>query len=404
MLMLGIGAVLPWNMFINANSYFVDYKLPQSNDTTVNHYRSNFLSFVGVSAIGPNFLLQLWNLFHHGGSGSFKMRIVATSVIEIMLMCVTIILAVLDSTGWPAYFFFVTMATVIVLNMAGGVFQNSAIGVAAKLPMSYTNAIVTGMSLGSTFAALASIISIAISSGPQTAAIVFFSIVLVYLVILMGLYWSLHRNSFYRFHDSKLDDATVICPRCEDPVIHSSLSEQIHVYMAVFVKCWPQCLNTFLVFFVSFSIFPAVQADIVSVDGLFSRLYFAPITTFLTFNFFAVMGNLFVCDMFKKPGPKYLWIPITLRFLFMPFFLFCNYQPLNGRSVPVWITSDWVFWFGNMLFGFTSGYFSSLSMIYAPKSVSAAQAPVAAMMVGFALIAGCFAGAMITFTWPLLVR
>jgi equilibrative nucleoside transporter 1/2/3 len=31
-------------------------------------------------------------------------------------------------------------------------------------------------------------------------------------------------------------------------------------YLAVLKKCWPQCLNVFLVFFVTLAIFPAVHS------------------------------------------------------------------------------------------------------------------------------------------------
>ncbi|KIH52910.1 hypothetical protein ANCDUO_16979, partial [Ancylostoma duodenale] len=27
------------------------------------------------------------------------------------------------------------------------------------------------------------------------------------------------------------------------------------------------------------------------------------------------------------PKPRFLWIPVVLRMLFIPFFMFCNYQP-----------------------------------------------------------------------------
>jgi equilibrative nucleoside transporter 1/2/3 len=147
-----------------------------------------------------------------------------------------------------------------------------------------------------------------------------------------------------------------------------------------------------MVFFVSLSVFPSVQADIESTGTLFSHDYFAPVTTFFTFNFFAMSGNI-VCatDKIPKPGPKYLWIPVFLRLLFIPFFLFCNFNPEN-RAWPVLIPNDYVYWVGAMLLGFTSGYFSSLCMMFAPKSVKPEDAEMAGMMAAFFLIFGIFSG------------
>ena len=67
------------------------------------------------------------------------------------------------------------------------------------------------------------------------------------------------------------------------------------------------------------------------------------------------------------------------------------------------INSDWLFWEGSVLLGFTSGYFSSLSMMYAPQSVAKEEAQIAGMMAGFFLIFGIFAGVSITFVWGPLV-
>lgn len=172
------------------------------------------------------------------------------------------------------------------------------------------------------------------------------------------------------------------------------------LYKQVFLECWPQCLNTFLVFFVSLSIFPAVSAQISSIDEIFGPSYFAPITTFLTFNVFAVLGNLFAND--KLFTPQNLWIPISMRLVFIPLFLFCNYRE-GTRRVPVLIKSDWVFWLLSALLGFTSGYFSSLSLMFAPRIVKPQNAQVAGMMAGSAVIVGIFAGVCITFLWPVFI-
>lgn len=162
-------------------------------------------------------------------------------------------------------------------------------------------------------------------------------------------------------------------------------------------------------FFVSLAVYPAITVAVQPMDDKFfgtvekTNDYYAPVTTFLTFNLFAMLGNLLVNDKIPKMGPKYIWIPITARILFIPFFMLCNYQP-GARAWPVWFESDWLFWEGVLLLGLTSGYFSSLAMIYAPKTVEAEHAPIAGMMAGFFLITGILAGLCITFMWGWLVQ
>ncbi|KAA0185903.1 hypothetical protein FBUS_04828, partial [Fasciolopsis buskii] len=58
----GIGFLLPWNVFINAREYFVDYKL----NTTLSleaDYRINFMSYLGFAAHFPSLCFAAWNTF-----------------------------------------------------------------------------------------------------------------------------------------------------------------------------------------------------------------------------------------------------------------------------------------------------------------------------------------------------
>lgn len=75
--------------------------------------------------------------------------------------------------------------------------------------------------------------------------------------------------------------------------------------------------------------------------------------------------------VYIQPGKKYLVIPVILRLAYIPLFLLCNYQPANTeRILPVYIYSDWVYLAIAVTMGFSSGYLSSLSMMYCPKYVS----------------------------------
>lgn len=53
----GIGTLIPWNMFINAQSYFEDFKL---NGTS---YRNMFVLAIGLSSQIPNVVFNWMNIF-----------------------------------------------------------------------------------------------------------------------------------------------------------------------------------------------------------------------------------------------------------------------------------------------------------------------------------------------------
>jgi equilibrative nucleoside transporter 1/2/3 len=114
-----------------------------------------------------------------------------------------------------------------------------------------------------------------------------------------------------------------------------------------------------------------------------------------------MIGNL-IPNWFQRPGPKYLWIPVTLRLLLVPFFLFCNYKEAT-RQWPVLIGDDYMFIVGGVVLGLSTGYFSSLSMMYAPQCVEGEEKPTAGMMAACFLILGIFMGVNSSFALSAIV-
>lgn len=54
--------------------------------------------------------------------------------------------------------------------------------------------------------------------------------------------------------------------------------------------------------------------------------------------------------------------------VFIPLFLICNYHPIGvTRLMPVLIQNDYIFWILGIVLGLSSGYLSSVAMMYAPR-------------------------------------
>lgn len=176
-------------------------------------------------------------------------------------------------------------------------------------------------------------------------------------------------------------------------------------YWRIFKQAFPQLANVFMIFFVTLGIFPAVHSDIKILDKdnfPFSEK-FTMITCFLTFNVFAMLGSL-ATSWCKWPSKRYLVWPVLLRFAFIPLFMFCNYLPLGvERSLPVLITNDWVYWVIAIAMSVSSGYLSSLAMMYAPSCVDPQYAQTAGMFAAASLITGIFSGILFSGWCPWLV-
>nr|CAG4643995.1 EOG090X076T [Lepidurus arcticus] len=363
----GIGTLMPWNMFITANDYFVKYKLSEDYTGVKSEYASNFLAYLGFAAQIPNVFFSWINIFVQIG-GNLTTRIIGSILIEVCVFIATVVLAMLDSSQWSGVFFWMTMASVVVLNMAGGIYQNTVYGMAAKLPFKYTGAVVLGSNISGTFTAIINIVSIAVAPNARTAAIYYFITALFVLLACFDTFFALPLNRYYRYNEARI-------ARQEEDKHALALSQHKATpstpYWFVFKKCFPQCFNVFMVFFVSLAVFPAVHANIAISDEHFfiPPRYFIAVTCFLTFNSCAMVGNM-IPALFTWPGPRFLWVPVMLRVLIIPYFMLCNYQPPDVvRALPVLIHNDWAYWIMAIFLGLSSGYFSSLAMMYCPRTV-----------------------------------
>ncbi|XP_075228905.1 equilibrative nucleoside transporter 2 [Lycorma delicatula] len=393
----GVGTLMPWNMFITAQPYFLDYKMSRNYTGIDSNHATYFLSYVGFASQIPNLVFNWLNIFIQIG-GNLTSRIVWSIIVEVLAFVFTVILAMIDTSAWPDGFFWATMLTIVVLNMANGVYQNTVYGMAAKLPAKYTGAVVLGSNISGSFTAIINMLSLWIAPNARTAAIYYFITALFVLLTCFDTYFALPLNRFYRYHEL-LSQKEAQDKKKENAGVPVSTP-----YWKIFKQCFPQCLNVFMVFFVTLSIFPAVHAAIQRSSKDFfitDDQYYTGVTCFLTFNFCAMVGSS-LSALFTWPRPKLLFVPVVLRLLFIPLFIMFNYNPRSATRVfPVFINNDWVYWGVAVAHGLTSGYFSSVAMMYCPRTVEPQHAPTAGMFAAASLITGICFGLMfsVVLTW-----
>lgn len=393
----GIGTLMPWNMIITAKSYFVDYKLAESYTHVNSTYGTYFLPTIGIASQAPNILFNWLNIFINLG-GNFTSRVVWSILIEVIAFLFTVLLVMVDTSAWPGIFFALTVATVVILNMANGIYQNTVYGMAAKLPLQYTGAVVLGSNVSGTFTTIISILSQVFAPSARTAAIYYFITALFILLACFDTYFALPFNRFYRYHEL-IHEKKQKMKKSVD--VHSKTP-----YWKIFKQTSPQLFNVFFIFFVTLAIFPAVHADIKLYDTanfIIPADYYMSVLCFLTFNVTAMIGS-WLSTFFAWPGKRTLVIPVILRALFIPLFLFCNYQPKDlTRVLPVLITNDYAHWVIGASMGVSSGYLSSLAMMYCPRMVEPQYASVAGMFGAACLITGVGAGVLFSFVMPWIV-
>lgn len=322
-------------------------------------------------------------------------------------------------------FFTLTIITIIVLNGANGVYQNSIFGLASELPFKYTNAVIIGNNLCGTFVTLLSMSTKAVTRNILDRSFAYFSIALITLVFCFISFHILKKQRFYQFYSTRAERQRAKNEEAADN------EGKMANYIATFKEAFPQLINVFLVFFVTLSIFPGVMMYV--KDEKKGGTYDFPLPReFITklvnlkkkLNFRELLHGCYhipsiqrVClhrinrrrekamgkclwklteiKSLLQPAPNKLWIPVYLRLLYIPFFIFCNYLP-ETRTLPVFFESTWLFIIVAASMSFGSGYFSGLSMMYTSKTVDPSKAQVAGMMAGFFLISGIVSGLIFT--------
>ncbi|XP_047525398.1 equilibrative nucleoside transporter 1 isoform X1 [Pieris napi] len=379
----GLGTLTAWNMFITAKDYFVSYKLANAPV-----YASNLMPYIGWAAQVPNLIFSWINIFVEIG-GDLTTRIVWSLCLEVVMLVVTVIFAMVDSSEWPVIFFWVTMVTVFVLCGVNAIFQNSVYGVSARLPPQYTGAVVLGSNIAGTLVVFLNWASDEFTQNHRTSAIYYFICGIFVLLICFDTYFALPLNRFYRYHVTLQERTLQVNPTL---ATNNPPVKQKTPYGLILRQGFIQFYNVFLTFFVTLTVFPSIHSDIKPMSTDFFGNQFTRITCFLTFNAMAMIGSI-TASLWQYPTPRWLSVFTTLRILFIPLFLLCNYQPLGKqRTLPVLINNDWVYWVMAIVMGWSSGHGSSLGMMYIGGTVAPEHAATAGMLGAAMLVTGIVSG------------
>ncbi|KJH48628.1 nucleoside transporter [Dictyocaulus viviparus] len=399
-LLHGIVVLLPWNMFITiAPNYYVNYWFTVDGNKT--SYAKSFMSALGITAQIPNFSMSLISVMQIIG-GSLMFRIAGPLALNCLNVAVILALVIFQDPNVDAmqWFYIVSLAIAMLMNASNGLYQNSIYGLAADFPPAYTNALMVGNNVCGTFISILSIVeTICFPHNYKTVAIIYFSISLAVLVLCEILLLLLTRlltttfslKDFYKYYVLKGQKS-----RLDQRTTRPSLSQ----FLEAFKMCWMQLLSVFLVFFVSLAVFPTVLVGTVPNkkgepwNSAISRDLYPGVTTFLNFNLMAAIGST-LASFIQFPGPDKLLVVAMARLLFIPYFMLCNYN-VDDRVMPVFFENEWFFIIGNTIMAFTSGYYSSLGMMYAPKVVPDSLSKTAGMAAALCIVTGVMVGVAFT--------
>ncbi|XP_049939857.1 equilibrative nucleoside transporter 3 [Schistocerca serialis cubense] len=406
--LLGMTTLLPWCFFITADDYWM-YKLRDVNQSSFEIYdldidqksdlQASFTAYLSVASTVPNTLFLVLNsLLSH--RISLKIRMVGSVSIVVLLFIETTVLVKIDTDNWQEIFFIVTLATVVVLNIASAVLQGGLFGIVAKFPSRYITAVVSGQALGGIFAALAEIVSLCIGATPVNSAFVYFMIADGTLILSLIAYLVLSRSVFFQYFTKEKEAVSTL--QYEPATIEAIDRQPVREisYKTILSKMWVYGFSVWMTFFVTLSLYPSVTVLINSTKkgngSAWNDIYFVPVVAYLIFSLCDYIGRI-TAGILKWPrGSAWLIGLISiLRVVFIPLFLMCNAHPRH-HGMPLLINSDVYYIILMVIFGLSNGYLANITLICVPRVVDAAEQETASSMMAAFLGLGLACGSALS--------
>jgi len=429
---LGIGTLLPWNMFISVAAYWghkfrtietnatLETELPE--ETTIyddaeddstddlspgpNKLQNAWNGYLAVAAMVPNVTFLILNaVFGH----KFKTqpRLIVSLIMVIISFTFTAIMVWVDTDSWQQEFMTLTLVSVAFINTNAAIFQGGILGVAGKFPPQYMGAVFGGQAVGGIFASGCNVVFLALGASAVMSGFFCFVTSVVFLLTSLVAYLFVTRSEFYQHYlgeksqsedqEKKPEDSKLLESKGDSPV---SVPVTVNP-LRVLLQISPYAAAVLICFLVTLGCFPAITVQAVSTmdkETAWAGTFFIPVGCFLLFNIGDYLGR-FLAEMIQLPKPSKLgsWIVLGLsiaRFAFLPLFLFCNVNPTQRNLTSVMFESDVAYIMIMLMFSVSSGYLATICMMSGPQMVRGEEAGTAASllvaMLGIGLGTGAF--------------
>lgn len=453
---LGIGTLLPWNMFITVVAYW-DHKfrtiagdlspveslldssvsVPEegsgveletllgSNNSSPgpgsqpctgycpNELQKAWGGYLAVASMVPNVTFLILNGVV-GHRFKTQPRLLVSLVFVILSFIFTSIMVKVDTDGWQETFLYVTLASVAFINVNAAIFQGGILGVAGKFPPAYMGAVFSGQAVGGIFASGTNVVVLALGATAVQSAFFCFVLSVVFLVTALVAYAVATRTEFYQHYlgenitndlETKPEDSKLLQEKDMSPGLPVRVNPG-RVMLAIL----PYAVSVFLTFLVTLGCFPAITLQVVSTlepSTAWAQTFYVPVACFLLFNIGDYVGR-FLAGLIQWPKPGKIGALITLlltvaRFAFIPLFLFCNIRPSERGLTSVQFESDIAYIIIMSLFSISNGYLGSICMISGPQVVRPEEAQTAASLMVALLGLGLGTGAFLSNYFVLLI-
>lgn len=283
------------NLFSLPLSQYWMYKFRNvtSNSTTViTPTQATFISDLSFSASIPSTTFLILNAFI-GHKIRLGIRMNGSLIVVFVIFLMNTALIKVDTDQWQDTFFYITIASVVVMNIATAIMTGGLFGICGQFPSEYMTAVVSGQALGGVFTAIAEIVTITFSTDDRKSTFIFFIIGNVLCVLSVITYIILPRTNHFKYYTV---DKCRIGQSRNDQRGSDVIAQMEPSFKTVMNKIWMYGFAEWLVFAVTLSVYPAVTVLVNSESHgnghPWNDIYFIPVTNYLIFNSGDYLGRI----------------------------------------------------------------------------------------------------------------
>ncbi|KAL8519005.1 hypothetical protein ACS0TY_010088 [Phlomoides rotata] len=378
---LGAGYLLPWNAFITAVDYFTYLYPDESVDRVlaIVYMTVGFTSLLFIIAFAhkSNPVARI-----NSGYALFLVALVAVPLIDFWYV-----------KGRVGVYggYILTVAVIGLCGLADGLVQGGVVGNAGELPERYMQAVFAGTAASGVLVSALRVFTKAVypsdAAGLRQSANFYFIVSIAVMLLNIILYNIAHKLPLIKYYDDLKKQAIV-----EDKEQKGNITGKqwrSTLWDIVGTVKWYGYGNS-IMYIVTLSIFPGSVTEDVHSDTLKD---WYPIILIAAYNVFDLIGKT-LTSLYLLENAKVAIGASFGRLLFLPLFYGCLHGPYVLRTeIPVTILT--------CLLGLTNGYFTSVIMILAPKTVQLQHQETAGIVLVLYLVVGLAIGSVASWLWVL---
>ncbi|KAJ1978419.1 hypothetical protein H4R34_003209 [Dimargaris verticillata] len=424
-LALGLATLLPWNVYINAAEFFrTKFENSPFKDTFQNWFSTCYTT-TNLLTLAMCIMLQ-----HR-----FRPRpVIIASLLgsSLMFLLMAILARVSDLRGTP--FFGITLIVFTLSAAVTSLSQCAAFALVAYFPPLYIQGLLSGQAVAGVIASLVQLITAVSSMNTEPAApsalprtygydpygnpnypfnygipmepvpvsvpisrtmvdtqavemraFVYFLIAAIVCALVLGLFILLHRLPFFRHFSPAIAMSTDQKP----------FTDNLALVLKTARSIWLLIVTVTVIFCGTISVFPSLTIAVKPVN--FLHIPFVEIH-FLLFNLGDWTGRwLSMVPLLRFLRERIVFCGALCHLIFIPLLLLCNtsFDATVHRLIPAVIQSDVAFFLIILVFGISTGYWGSLTMMTGPQQ--AVDKGRASTVLTFFLIFGMALGSVVGF-------